>query len=611
MSPVNPPRTVTAVNSSARARTRRPAGGPAAGPGAGRPDGVHGRFRDRLKGRLGEGLRRRRVREALADLALFLFMAYPLPFLTDVPVWLRVVAAPLLAAAAAMSRRAPLAAATVPAVLGLTATPELFTSTFAPGLVALSFLLGRRTQDVRPSLIAAVLLCAAGLVLALTLPGADLWAWFTLVSTVLFAAVLPWLLGRFRRQQYELHSAGWELAARMEREQQLVAERTRLRERSRIAGDMHDSLGHDLSLIAVRAAALQVSAGVDADASASAAELRQAAADATERLRQIIGLLRQDTTELHQEPPTVSETVPDLVARTAASGVDITLRHHTAQEATEEADAGEAGAGEAGEGAESDPSRLPPLVDRALHRVVQEAITNATKHAPGSAITVEIRQRSTEVDVTVRNGSVPEAVPAAGADAGADAGQPGPGGGSGTGLISLDERVRQAGGTFRAHPTDDGYEVTAHLPLTAEPIPPAAFEGGAGISRSREELAQARQRVRRGMVNVLWIPVAATAALAVLMYGFQLYTSHQSVLPQHTFEDLRTGDAETSVTPRLPSYEFDEESRPYGAPPDPPHTDECRFYRTATFDNSPLYRLCFADGRLSHKDRVTNERDDG
>nr|WP_307866112.1 histidine kinase [Streptomyces smyrnaeus] len=609
------------MNSSARARTRRPAGGPAAGPGAGRPDGVHGRFRDRLKGRLGEGLRRRRVREALADLALFLFMAYPLPFLTDVPVWLRVVAAPLLAAAAAMSRRAPLAAATVPAVLGLTATPELFTSTFAPSLVALSFLLGRRTQDVRPSLVAAALLCAAGLVLALTLPGADLWAWFTLVSTVLFAAVLPWLLGRFRRQQYELHSAGWELAARMEREQQLVAERTRLRERSRIAGDMHDSLGHDLSLIAVRAAALQVSPGVDADASASAAELRQAAADATERLRQIIGLLRQDTTELHQEPPTVSETVPDLVARTAASGVDICLRHHTAQEATEEEAAGEAGTGKAGtgkagegkagEGAESDPSRLPPLVDRALHRVVQEAITNATKHAPGSAITVELRQGSTAVDVTVRNGAIPEAAPAAGAAAGADAGRPGPGGGSGTGLISLDERVRQAGGTFRAHRTDDGFEVTAHLPLTAEPLPPAAPEGDTGISRSREELAQARRRVRRGMVNALWIPVAATAALAVLMYGFQLYTSHQSVLPQHTFEQLRTGDAETSVTPRLPSYEFDEESRPYGAPPDPPHTDECRFYRTATFDNSPLYRLCFADGRLSHKDRVTNERDDG
>ncbi|MGI5349588.1 sensor histidine kinase [Streptomyces sp. CA-250714] len=537
----------------------------------------------RLRDRLREGLRRRRVRQALADLALWLFMAYPLPTLTEVPLWLRVVAAPLLAVAAPLSRRAPLAAATIPAVLGLAVTPELFTSTFSPALVALSFLLGRRTQDIRPSLTAAALLCAAGLVLALTLPGADLWDWFTLVTTVLFAAVLPWLLGRFRRQQYELHRAGWELAARMEREQQLVAERTRQRERSRIAGDMHDSLGHDLSLIAVRAAALQVSPGVDDAARASAAELRQAAADATERLRQIIGLLRQDATETSQSPAT--ETVPDLVARTAASGVRISLHQHGTDGAEDAATDG-----------------LPPLVDRAAHRVVQEAVTNATKHAPGSTITVELRRNSTALEVTVRNGAGNSATPSD------------PAVGNGTGLISLDERVRQAGGTFRTHPTDDGFEVRAHLPLTpfaADPHPRTAPETVTGRSRSSQELAQARQRARRGMVNALWIPAAATAVLAMLMYGFQLYTSHQSVLPQRTYGDLRTGDTETSVTPRLPSYEFDDESRPYGAPPDPSDTDECRFYRTATFANSPLYRLCFTDGRLSHKDRVPNDRDSG
>ncbi|MBO8189535.1 sensor histidine kinase [Streptomyces spirodelae] len=545
------PRTVTSVNSLAPAR--------------------------RLPARLREYLRRRRVREVLADLALWLFMAYPLPTLGEDPLWLRVLAAPLLAVAAPLSRRAPLAAAAVPAVLGLIATPELFTSTFSPALVALSFLLGRRTQDARASLLAAAALCAAGLVLALTLPGAGLWDWFTLVTTVLFAAVLPWLLGRFRRQQYALQSTGWELAARMEREQQLVAERTRLRERSRIASDMHDSLGHDLSLIAVRAAALQVSPGVDEAARASAAELRQAAADATESLRQIIGLLQQDTSDTARLRGT--ETVPDLVARTAASGVRITLRQHGTEEA--------------------DWAGLPPLVARAAYRVVQEAVTNATKHAPGSAITVGLRRGSAALEVTVHNGVGTSGAP------------PTPGVGSGTGLISLDERVRQAGGTFRAHASDDAFEIRARLPLThvtADPHPPDP--PATGRSRSTEELAQARQRVRRGLANALWIPAAATAVLAVLMYGFQLYTSHESVLPQHTYEDLRVGEAKTSVTPRLPSYEFDEESRPSGAPPDPDHTNECRFYRTGTFSNSPLYRLCFADGRLAHKDRITLDRDE-
>ncbi|WP_369208981.1 sensor histidine kinase, partial [Streptomyces sp. PU-14G] len=507
-----------------------------------------------------------------------------------------VAAAPLLAAAAFLSRRAPIAAAAVPAGLGLAVTPELFTSTFSPALVVLSFLTGRRSANGRRSLAAAVTLCAIGLALALTLPGASLWDWFTLVSTVLFAAVLPWLLGRFRRQQYALQAAGWDLAARMEREHRLVADRARLRERSRIAGDMHDSLGHDLSLIAVRAAALQVSPGVDDAARASAAELRQAAADATERLRQIIGLLRQDTTA-----PT-AETVPDLVARTAASGVAITLHQDD----------------------EDDPVLLPPLLGRAVHRVVQEAVTNATKHAPGAAITVRLRKKRTAVHVTVTNGApAADRIPGLGADTGKAAG-------TGTGLISLDERVRQAGGTFRAHPLPHadgshgdadgslgpggGFEVTAHLPLGPDGLPgtPATPEPDAGPSatRSGAQLARARRRVRRGMANALWIPAAATAVLAVLMYGYQVYTSHESVLSEQTYTALRVGDPRSTVLPRLPSYEYDAESPPPGAPPDPARTDECRFHRHATFDNSLLYRLCFTDGRLSHKDLIkAGERD--
>ena len=92
--------------------------------------------------------------------------------------------------------------------------------------------------------------------------------------------VLPWLLGRYRRQYAELARTGWQLAERMEREQQAVADRTRLRERARIAGDMHDSLGHDLALIALRAGALEVDPRLDADRQAAAGELRAAAGTA-------------------------------------------------------------------------------------------------------------------------------------------------------------------------------------------------------------------------------------------------------------------------------------------------------------------------------------------
>ncbi|WP_326807811.1 histidine kinase [Streptomyces sp. NBC_01775] len=524
---------------------------------------------------------RPRTREALAALLLWLLLAAPLALSDEAPPWLRLTAAPLLAAAAYWARRAPLAVLAVPTALGLALTPDLLTETFTPALAVLSHLLGRRSPDTRPALLAVAGLCATGLLLALTLPGADLWGWFTLVATVLFAAVLPWLLGRFRRQQAELQRTGWELAARMEREQQLIADRTRLRERSRIAGDMHDSLGHDLSLIAVRAAALQVAPGMDDAARGSAAELRQAAADATERLREILGVLRQDAAE------TAPTSVTDLVERATASGIPVHLHRHGTP----------------------DPPPLPPLTASAVHRVIQEAITNAAKHAPGNTVTVTLTTESDEVTVAVADtstettGTPTPPIPAASGN--------GSGTGAGTGLIGLDERVRLAGGTFQAHPTPTGFRVTARLPLTPGPTaahPQAQPDETAGISQ--RELTQARQRVRRGMADAIWIPVAAGAALFLLVYGFEVYTSHQSVLKKATYDELHTSDPTPAIAPRLPGYEFDDEAPP-GAPADPADTDECRFYRTATFTNSPLYRLCFTDGRLSHKDRVTPTPDDG
>ncbi|MCA1438583.1 hypothetical protein I6F33_37630, partial [Bradyrhizobium sp. BRP20] len=107
--------------------------------------------------------------------------------------------------------------------------------------------------------------------------------------------------------------SGWQRAEELELRQRIVAEEARLRERARIASDMHDSLGHELSLIALRAAALEMSGSAEAKA------LRESAAAATERLREILGLLREDA------PPVdpVQGGVPALVERARASGVDI------------------------------------------------------------------------------------------------------------------------------------------------------------------------------------------------------------------------------------------------------------------------------------------------
>lgn len=511
------------------------------------------------------GLRRALSGDRAKDVLLWAVIALPVAAGgAELPLSVQLLAVPLLALAAAVSRRLPLAALAIPVALSLTVTPEFFTSSFTFALVALAFLLGRRSADARGALLLFTGIGAAGLPVVLAAHGATLYEWFALVITDLFAVVLPWLLGRYARRHAELVSTGWELAERLEREQELVADRMRLRERSRIAGDMHDSLGHELTLIAVRAAALQVTPGIGEEGRTAAAELRESAATATERLREIIGVLREDGEGAPVRP--AGDTVDSLVERAAASGMTVTL----VQPPTE--------------------TPLPPMADRAVYRVVQEALTNAAKHAPGAAVTVILRRDDEHAEVTVANAPPPAGAPPRRSPA--DSG--------GYGLVGLDERIRFAGGTLHAQPVDDGFAVTARLPL----------HPGAAVAPPREyvahrELARARRKVRRGMIDAIWVPIAVTAVLAVLMFGFNLYTSYRSVLDEDVYDELRIGQSFDSVESRLPAREAEDGGTPLrGAPADPRGTDDCRFYRTGPFSLSPAYRLCFTDGRLSHKDEV-------
>ncbi|MFI7705948.1 sensor histidine kinase [Nonomuraea sp. NPDC049480] len=511
------------------------------------------------------GARRFTGSERGADLLLWLAITAPV-FITNEPpdepglplLWVQVAAVPLLGMAVAVGRRRPVVAAAVPAALGMAATPDLFTPNFVIAQIVLAVLLGRRTSGPRAGLIFFAGVCLAGATLAGGILGGTEWSRFTVVTTALMTIALPWLAGRYVRQHDELVRTGWELAERLERERDLIGQRTRLLERSRIAGDMHDSLGHELSLLAVRAAALQVGPGLDDSAREAAGELRQAAAAATGRLREIIGVLRQDG-----EPAPVlpsDDTVAALVGRATAAGMAVTL--------------------------DGELQPLPPMADRAVYRVVQEALTNAAKHAPGAAVTVGLSTDAAagEAVVTVAN-TPPPAGPLPGAGSG------------GYGLVSLDERVRLAGGRLRARPADGGFAVTARLPLAAgaAAVPPGPMR----------ELAQARRRARRGMIDAIWVPAAVAVVLIAVMFGYDAYTSHRSVLDAGVYRDLRIGQSRSIVESRLPVYRVDRDERPDGAPANPPGTDECRLYRITAQSLSPAYRLCFTDGRLTHKGMVT------
>ncbi|WP_268220421.1 histidine kinase [Streptomyces sp. EMB24] len=174
------------------------------------------------------------------------------------PVWQQAAGAGVLAAATALARRRPLAAFALTAALCLADAPALFGLSYGPALAVFALLLGLRAERTGPAALGFAAVASAGTV-RIALGGGDpVPPWLVMTGTLVFGCVLPWLGGRYWRQSRELTAAGRLRAARLEEEQRLAEERARLRERARIAQDMHDSLGPELSLLALRAAGLQV-----------------------------------------------------------------------------------------------------------------------------------------------------------------------------------------------------------------------------------------------------------------------------------------------------------------------------------------------------------------
>ncbi|MFF4774158.1 sensor histidine kinase [Microtetraspora fusca] len=293
-------------------------------------------------------------------------------------------------------------------------------------LAVAAYLHGRHLPERRDWLLPVVAATPGAVFVVL-----DFWDGVGALMALGLFVVLPWLAGRFRRQQAELVLAGRERVARLEREQELIAERARLRERARIAADMHDSLGHELALIALRAGALELAADMTEPNREAVAQLRASAVTAADRLRRTVGVLREpgaapaDVTgsRTPTEPP--DETVEALVDRARDAGMTVEFRY------------------------DGERAALPPLVDRAVHRVVQESLTNAARHAPGADVLVHVERSARAVAVTVRNSAARD--------------EPGPSGG-GSGLAGLRERVRLLGGTLRAGPHEDGFAVRARFP---------------------------------------------------------------------------------------------------------------------------------------------------
>jgi signal transduction histidine kinase len=249
------------------------------------------------------------------------------------------------------------------------------------------------------------------------------------VLIVIVLLVLPAVFGLWVRTRAELIAALRDRAERAEAEQQLRAREAVLAERSRITREMHDVVGHRVSLMVLQAGAIDMAADDPDRVRTLAGQLQDAGRRSLEELRQLLGLLQEDPDEdAPLAPQPGLDDVPELVGDSGRAGLEVTLTRS------------------------GTPRGLDPTVGRTAYRVVQEALTNAGKHAPGGAVSVTVDLRETELAVTVVNRRPtrpPTALPS-----------------GGIGLIGLRERVRTVGGTLRAEPRlDGGFCVEAVLPL--------------------------------------------------------------------------------------------------------------------------------------------------
>jgi signal transduction histidine kinase len=323
-------------------------------------------------------------------------------------------------AALLVRRRRPLLFAAVVAVAGLSRADV------SAGLPFAGYALGRYQPPGR---------LRWGVVGVLALAGARPWQLTSVPVAIGHLAgagvliLLPGAVGAWVRTRAELLTALVERAERAESEQQLRSREAVLSERARIAQEMHDVVGHRVSLMVLQAGAIEMASSDPAKVLLLAGQVQDAGRRALEELRQVVGLLRteDDASPVPLAPQPSLADLDDLLAGSRDAGVEVALDRRGV------------------------PRPLDPTVERAAYRVVQEALTNAGKHAPGAPVSITLDYQPAELAVAVVNRRAtrpPTAMPS-----------------GGHGLVGLRERVRAVGGELRAEPRlDGGFVVEAVLP---------------------------------------------------------------------------------------------------------------------------------------------------
>ncbi|MFJ5077235.1 sensor histidine kinase [Streptomyces sp. NPDC088553] len=502
-------------------------------------------------------------------------------------------------------------------VLVLTAGLTPFVPGFGPLLLVVGWSSGRYIAGAGRALaafIAAFVLNVGGSLVGPWEGGRLLTIALTATLYYLGTTLAPGLAHRYWTQRRTLLHALQERNAQLLRERTMVVGQARLRERQRIAQDMHDSLGHQLALIAVHTGALEVDRELSERQREVVGVLRNASVTAMHELREVVGILR-DGIEAADGSAAAPGRSGDETGRAARGIAGIEGLVEAARTAGTSVGLRRSG----------EERTLAPAADHAAYRIVQEALTNAYKYAPGAAIGVDLRYEPDTFVVEVLN-EKPTDEPAKDVVSG------------GQGLTGLAERARLVGGMCHAGPADGGgFRVAGMLPYGAAPLAEAAplvdeaddfrqqttkplvgdgrpvVVGPADWTFTERELAMAvrggRGRSTGGSIALGCGIAFAALVLLLVAAGFGLYflmgSVKEGMIEPAQYDAVKVGAPEKEVRGQLPSGDTIATAGLSGKGPAQPEGADCLVLMSSefsdTFDKEPVFRFCFKDGKLIEK----------
>lgn len=432
-----------------------------------------------------------------------------------------------------------------------------------PGLVTASLLavvaaaIGLWSRGVRVGLAGLAVLVVVSMVRAAWVDGHWLLLFDELPSALLRAGV-PWLAAVALRQYLSLGRRADH--ARELRQRQRIAElkhRTSS-ERLALAQSLHDDLGHSLSLVALNLGRLELDPALPNSSREAVSRAREDLVRAVERLGDSVVGLRSGTVPNGPD----ADSVEVLIRRARAAGARI------------------------GVSGVPDEHRLEAFGGELVTRVIQEAITNASRHAPGEAIDIHVNDVGSELRVRVTNRTRPRPVAVST---------------SGTGLADLSRSVSAAGGGLEAASSADQFVLTAVLPAT-DSVGSRSVDDGerVGVPDDGFGASTAKRAQRRLLVATVAVIVLGLATGEAV----SMYQKSRALLPSDVFATIEVGDTREDVASTLPVHEL---------PPrrDAPHPPGCHDYAVTadSFDDAAgdVHRICFSDDVVSKVEYIKGE----